>query len=215
MGRVTYEEMAAHWPTSTDDYAAPMNEIPKVVFSKTLDKATWAESSIARGDLEDEIATLRRQPGREIIAWGGASLAQSLSRAGLIDEYALVIHPVAFGSGLPMFRDLPNALQLQLLDAQTFDTGTVLHIYAPSDRAARPAHERQPPPGCSRSRRDRADPCNRGRLYRLAHSSGHERVARRPPPSMRGGHSGTQVRAPLGMRARHRMGLAERFVELA
>ena len=78
MGRVTYEEMAAHWPTSADDYAAPMNEIRKVVFSKTLGEVTWAESSIARGDLEEEIATLRRQPGGEIIAWGGASLAQSL-----------------------------------------------------------------------------------------------------------------------------------------
>lgn len=87
MGRVTYEEMAAHWPTSSDDYAAPMNEIPKVVFSKTLDEATWAESSIARGDLADEIDTLRRRPGGEIIAWGGAGFAQSLSRAALVDEY--------------------------------------------------------------------------------------------------------------------------------
>jgi dihydrofolate reductase len=129
MGRVTYEEMAAHWPTSTDDYAAPMNEIPKVVFSTTLDKATWAKSSIARGPLADEIAALRRQSGGEIIAWGGAGFAQSLSRAGLVDEYVLVIHPVAFGSGLPMFRDLPEALQLDLLEARTFDNGTVLHVY--------------------------------------------------------------------------------------
>jgi dihydrofolate reductase len=133
MGRVTYEEMAAHWPTSTDDYAAPMNDISKVVFSKTLDEATWAGSSIARGDLADEITALCRQPGGEIIAWGGASLAQSLSRAGLVNEYVLVINPVAFGSGLPMFRDLPDALRLELLKAKTFDTGTVLHIYEPSD----------------------------------------------------------------------------------
>lgn len=131
MGRVTYEEMAAYWPTSTDDYAAPMNQIPKVVFSNTLDQATWAKSSIARGDLADEIATLRRQSGGDIIAWGGASFAQSLSRAGLIDEYVLVIHPVAFGSGLPMFRDLPEALQLALVEAQTFEDGTVLHVYKP------------------------------------------------------------------------------------
>ena len=129
MGRVTYEEMAGHWPTSTDEYAAPMNEIPKVVFSNTLDKATWTKSSIARGDLPNEIATLQRQPGGEIIAWGGASFAQSLSRAGLVDEYVLVIHPAAFGGGLPMFRDLPEPLQLELLEAQTFDTGTVLHVY--------------------------------------------------------------------------------------
>jgi dihydrofolate reductase len=138
MGRVTYEEMAAHWPTSTDDYAAPMNEIPKVVFSKTLDAATWPESSIACGELADEIAILGRQPGGEIIAWGGARFAQSLSRAGLVDEYVLVIHPVALGSGLPMFRDLPEALRLKLLEAQTFDTGTVLHIYEPTNRAERP-----------------------------------------------------------------------------
>ena len=151
MGRVTYEEMAAHWPTSSDDYAAPMNEIPKVVFSKTLDEATWPESSIARGDPADGIAALRRQPGGEIIAWGGASFAQALSRAGLIDEYVLVINPVAFGSGLPMFRDLPEALRLELIEARTFDTGTVLHVYEPSDRAGL-ADERRDWPAGERSR---------------------------------------------------------------
>ncbi|HKC19163.1 MAG TPA: dihydrofolate reductase family protein [Candidatus Dormibacteraeota bacterium] len=131
MGRTTYEEMAAYWPTSTDEYAAPMNEIPKVVFSNTLDKAAWAKSSIARGDLPDEIAALRRQPGGDIIAWGGATFAQSLSRAGLIDEYVLVINPVVFGNGLPMFRDLSEALQLELLEARAFDSGVVLHVYKP------------------------------------------------------------------------------------
>jgi RibD C-terminal domain len=89
------------------------------------------------GDLADEIATLRRQPGGEIIAWGGANFAQSLSRAGLVDEYVLVIQPVAFGSGLPLFADLPDALRLELIEAKTFDS-TVLHIYEPSDRATRP-----------------------------------------------------------------------------
>jgi dihydrofolate reductase len=134
MGRVTYAEMAAHWPKSTDDYASPMNEIPKVVFSKTLDETRWAKSSIARGDLATEISNLRHQPGGEIIAWGGAEFAQSLSRAGLVDEYALVLHPVAFGGGLPMFRDLPKALGLKLIEARTFATGTLLHVYEPIDR---------------------------------------------------------------------------------
>jgi dihydrofolate reductase len=129
MGRVTYEQMASYWPTSDDEYAAPMNEIPKVVFSKTLTEATWPESSIARGDLADEIATLRGQPGGEIIAWGGAGFAQALTRARLIDEYALVIQPVAYGSGLPLFHDLPESLRLDLIAAATFDTGTVLHLY--------------------------------------------------------------------------------------
>jgi len=134
MGRVTYEEMATYWPTSSDDYAAPMNEIPKVVFSKTLGEATWPESSVARGDLADEIASLRRRAGGEIIAWGGAGFAQSLSRAGLVDQYVLVIHPVAFGGGLPLFRDLSDALRLDLFEARTFDSGTVLHVYEPSDQ---------------------------------------------------------------------------------
>ena len=136
MGRVTYQEMAGHWPVSTDDYAAPMNEIPKVVFSKTLDEATWAGSSIARGDLADEIAMLRRQPGGEIIAWGGANFAQALSRAGLVDEYVLVIQPIAFGGGLPLFAGLPDALRLELIEAKTFDS-TALHVYRRSDRVPR------------------------------------------------------------------------------
>jgi dihydrofolate reductase len=67
MGRVTYQEMAGVWPTSTSEYAAPMNEIPKVVFSKTLQSADWADSRIARGDLADEIARLKREPGRDLI----------------------------------------------------------------------------------------------------------------------------------------------------
>jgi dihydrofolate reductase len=131
MGRVTYEEMASFWPTSTDDYAAPMNEIPKVVFSKTLEEATWPETSIARGDLAEEIATLRRQPGGDIIAWGGATFVQALSRARLIDEYAIVTQPVAYGGGLALFGDLPDALHLGLVAATTYPSGTALHVYAP------------------------------------------------------------------------------------
>src|SRR5499427_9352677 len=85
MGRVTYREMAGFWPTSTDDYAAPMNEIPKVVFSKTIQEARWPESTVANGEIADEVATLRGQSGGEIIAWGGAGFAQALSREGLVD----------------------------------------------------------------------------------------------------------------------------------
>ena len=132
MGRVTYEEMAGFWPTSSDDYAGPMNEIPKVVFSKTLEEAAWPQSSIARADLADEIAALRNQPGGEIIAWGGAAFAQALSQAKLIDEYAIVTQPVAYGGGLPLFRDLPDALHLSLVAATTYPTGTELHIYHPT-----------------------------------------------------------------------------------
>lgn len=131
MGRVSYEEMAPYWQTSSDDYAAPMNEIPKVVFSKTLKVATWPESSIARGDLAEEIAALRSQPGGEIIAWGGAGFAQSLSRAGLVDEYAIITRPVSYGGGKPLFHELSEALQFNVLAATTYPNGTALHLYEP------------------------------------------------------------------------------------
>ena len=131
MGRVTYQEMAAVWPTATGEYAAPMNDIPKVVFSRTLTEATWPESSIACGDLAEEVAALKDQPGGEIIAWGGAGFAQALAWAELIDQYAIVVQPVVYGGGKPIFRDLRDALHLRLLGTTTYASGTMLHLYEP------------------------------------------------------------------------------------
>lgn len=85
MGRITYVGMAAHWPTATDDFAGPMNTIPKIVFSQTLDRADWVETRIARGDLTDEITALKQQSGGDLIAHGGATFVQELSRRGLVD----------------------------------------------------------------------------------------------------------------------------------
>lgn len=134
MGRVTYEAMAAYWPSATGDYAAFMNELPKVVFSGTLPAAGWPGSRIARGDLADEIAALTSEPGEtgEIMVHGGAAFVQALSRLGLIDEYRLVIHPVALGSGLPLFKDLDRPLALDLAEANRFPDGTVIHVYRPA-----------------------------------------------------------------------------------
>jgi dihydrofolate reductase len=131
MGRVTYQEMASHWPYSSDEYAAPMNDLPKVVFSRTLQTADWNDSRVARGDLAEEISALREEPGDDIVAWGGASFVQALSRLGLVDEYRLVINPVALGGGLPLFKDLPAPITLQLVEATTYPTGAALHIYRP------------------------------------------------------------------------------------
>jgi dihydrofolate reductase len=136
MGRVTYEEMAEFWPVSDDAYAAPMNDIPKVVFSSTLERAEWAETRIARGDLAEEIAALKREPGKEMLAWGGAAFAQSLSQPGLVDEYRLVLQPVALGNGLPLFKGLTAPLRLELVDAQTYATGSALHVYRPAAPAS-------------------------------------------------------------------------------
>jgi dihydrofolate reductase len=136
MGRVTYEQMATHWPNATGDYAAFMNDLPKVVFSKTLPAAEWAGSRIARGDLTEEIAALKSEPGGEIMAHGGAAFVQALSRHGLIDEYRLVILPVALGNGLPLFKDLPKPLRLDLAEASTFPDGTAIHVYQPASPAS-------------------------------------------------------------------------------
>jgi dihydrofolate reductase len=131
MGRVTYEQMAAYWPNATGEYAAFMNNLPKVVFSTTLSAAPWPSSQIARGDLAGEIAALKSEAGGEIMAHGGAAFVQALSRAGLIDEYRLIILPVALGKGLPLFKDLAEPLRVDLTEAKSFPGGTVIHVYRP------------------------------------------------------------------------------------
>ncbi len=109
-----------------------MNEIPKVVFSKTLQTADWAETRIARGDLSEEIAQLKREPGSDLIAHGGSTFAQVLSRLRLVDEYRLVIHPTAFGNGLPLFKDPAVAAPpLELVEAEMYPTGAAIHVYRP------------------------------------------------------------------------------------
>jgi dihydrofolate reductase len=132
MGRVTYGEMAAHWPNATGDYADVMNKLPKVVFSATLPSAGWVGTRIARGDLAAEIAALKAESGGEIMAHGGAAFVQALSRHGLIDEYRLVIVPVALGNGLPLFKDLPKPLRLDLTEARSFPDGTLINVYQPT-----------------------------------------------------------------------------------
>ena len=135
MGRVTYEEMARYWPSATGQYAEFMNTLPKVVFSTTLTAADWDGTSIARGDLAEEIGALANEPGGEIMAHGGAAFVQALSRLGLIDEYRLVILPVALGAGLPLFKDLPRPLRLDLTETRSFPSGTIINVYQPPGTA--------------------------------------------------------------------------------
>jgi len=133
MGRTSYEEMASVWPKSTGIYADLMNDIPKVVFSKTLTHADWRESRIASGELADEIDELKREPGGVIVAHGGATFIGSLIRENLIDEYRLVIHPVVIGNGTSLFEALRGPLRLDLVEARTFPSGTVIHTYRPRE----------------------------------------------------------------------------------
>jgi dihydrofolate reductase len=138
MGRVSYEEMAAFWPTSDSEYARPMNETPKIVFSKTLQHADWPETRIARGDLAEEIRRLKREPRSDVIAYGGATLDESLTRLGLVDEYRLMTQPARARRRPPVFKDLRPPLRLELVEATTYETGVAIHVYRPR-RNPRPA----------------------------------------------------------------------------
>ena len=128
MGRNLYGDMARFWPTSDEPYAPPMNEIPKVVFSRSLEEAEWGPTRIDRRPLAEAIAALKEEPGEDVLVHGGAGLARSLNRAGLIDTYHLVVHPVALGEGLPIFD---THVPLRLTEARTFPKGAVLHTYEP------------------------------------------------------------------------------------
>lgn len=138
MGRDSYQEMASFWPQSPHPYAAPMNDIPKVVFSKTLrdSEATWPTTRVARGDLAAEIAAIKEEAGPDVIAWGGATFGAALAADGLIDEYRLAVQPVAVGSGQPLFGQLPGARHLDLVEAKSFACGVVVHIYTPREGPA-------------------------------------------------------------------------------
>jgi len=133
MGRVTYQEMSSYWPQSDDPYAAPMNHIPKVVFSKTLSdaEATWPETRVARGDLTTEIAAIKAEPGPDVIVWGGSRLAGALAAADLIDEYRLLVQPLVLGRGQALFDQLPESRHLDLVQATAFPSGIVVHVYRP------------------------------------------------------------------------------------
>jgi dihydrofolate reductase len=132
LGRVTYQMFAGHFPEvkSGEDkpFADKINAIPKIVFSKTLDRAPWGkfkEATIARDALK-EVAKLKKGSGKDMVFWGSISLAQSLMKEGLIDEYQLVVCPIVLGEGTGFFRDKAD---LKLLRANSFDRGAVLLAY--------------------------------------------------------------------------------------
>jgi dihydrofolate reductase len=126
MGRRLHEEMAVYWPTSTEAFAAPMNEIPKVVFSKTMRHADWKHSRVSNGDVAEELARLKQESGKDILAYGGAEFAPSLSGPELIDEYRVIVHPVFLAGGLPLFKE---PMDLKLLSTPSFPAGAVALTY--------------------------------------------------------------------------------------
>jgi dihydrofolate reductase len=136
LGRKMTSEFISYWsdvmskPDNRDYmFAKKMIEIPKIVFSKTLDKSEWINTEIAKGDLRTEITGIKNQQGRDIIVYGGASFDSSLIKEKLIDEFYLFIHPVALGKGMSIFKDLNDVRKFTLIESISFDCGIVLLHY--------------------------------------------------------------------------------------
>lgn len=137
-GRTVWEGMAAYWPAAdadpatTDDHArafAPFfRETPKIVVSRTLEKADWGARVIGK-NLAEEVTELKRRPGRDILLTGGAELAASLTELDLLDDYRIVIHPVVLGGGPKLFLEPKDRIGMKLTDSRTFDSQTVLLRY--------------------------------------------------------------------------------------
>jgi dihydrofolate reductase len=126
MGRVHYQEMASYFPTATDDpFAEVLNAARKVVFSRTLKTADWANATIASGDFGQEIDSLRGGGDGYIIAGGGISFWRSLARLDLIDEYRVTMVPYLAGEGPRLFDDAGKSRELELLSSTAFASGTI------------------------------------------------------------------------------------------
>jgi dihydrofolate reductase len=131
-GRKTYEGMAAYWPTATEtpEIAAYMNGISKIVASRSMKQADWNNTRVV-SDAVSELKALKEQPGRTIFIFGSADLADTLAKAGLIDEYRLCIAPVILGGGNPHFKPAAKQVPLKLLEAKTLKTGALILRYEP------------------------------------------------------------------------------------
>jgi dihydrofolate reductase len=131
-GRVTYEGMAAYWTSATGAIAEFMNSVPKVVFSRTLERADWNNTRLVKADAELEVARLKQEPGKDLFIFGSANLSATLMRHGLIDEYRLGLNPLVLGGGNPLFKPGGDRMAMKLLEARPLSSGVVILRYQPS-----------------------------------------------------------------------------------
>jgi len=132
-GRKTYEIFASYWPTQPDDnpFAKILNGLPKYVASTTLaEPLAWQNSTLLQGDVAKAVAELKEGEGGNIVVLGSGGLVQTLYENDLVDEYALMIHPIVLGSGKKLFREVPRK-PLKLADSVTTSTGVVMATYVP------------------------------------------------------------------------------------
>jgi dihydrofolate reductase len=139
IGRVLYQGFANYWPSAETknpslsegeiEFAHWIDNAPKIVFSKTLEKVEWKNSKLVKENIVEEVEKLKQQPGKDAVLFGGVNIAQTFISLGLIDEYRLLVSPVVLGSGKPLFKDIKNRLNLKLLKSKTFKSGAVALHY--------------------------------------------------------------------------------------
>ncbi|WP_214321916.1 dihydrofolate reductase family protein [Nonomuraea sediminis] len=131
LGRVTYEGFAESWSTRSGPFADQMNNMPKYVASRTLTETTW-NATLIKGDVAEEVARLKEQPGNHILKWGTGELDRTLVEHGLIDEFHFWYFPAIVGAGKHLFEGAGfDTTHLKLADLHRFGSGIVVHVYVP------------------------------------------------------------------------------------
>ncbi|HEY0655397.1 MAG TPA: dihydrofolate reductase family protein [Chryseosolibacter sp.] len=142
VGRVAYESMSLHWPTaernrmnspSEAEFAQTMNRLQKIVFSKTLNKTSWNNSTLMDEIDPMEIQKLKRQQGKDMIIWGGVTLVSAFLEKKLFDEYRISIAPIVIGKGISISKEITRGLRLKLLHTRVFSNGVVTMTYRNRD----------------------------------------------------------------------------------
>lgn len=136
-GRVTYELMASFWPTPLAAQANPivvekLNNMSKYVFSRTLANASWNNTAVLKGELTSEVRKIKQDPGPNITAMGSGSIVAQLAEAGLVDEYQIVLSPIALGQGRTLFDGIKSRLPTKLTKSRAFENGNVVLTYEPA-----------------------------------------------------------------------------------
>jgi dihydrofolate reductase len=144
-GRVTYQLMADYWPaaatnpsTSKSDLeiADKMNNLPKIVFSKTLQQVEWNNSRLVKDNIAQEISKMKQQSGKDMVIFGSGTIVPTFMQHGLIDEYRIIVNPVVLGNGKPLFKGINDKQNLKLLKTRLFDSGIVILFYEPAQASS-------------------------------------------------------------------------------
>lgn len=138
LGRVTYEGFAAAWPSRDGEFADKFNTMPKYVVTSTLEDPEWANSTVLRGDLADEVSKLKQEQDGDIVVHGSAQLVQSLLEQDLVDELRLMVYPVVLGAGKRLFGDTSAKKRLRLADSKMVGDGIAILIYQPASEEPTP-----------------------------------------------------------------------------